>query len=70
MESAWRSVLVLPERYVLVAPDAMIPVVAADGEFGEWREWLGRGTGLPKRTSLGRLLGHPDGIALEYDARC
>jgi hypothetical protein len=41
MESAWRSVLVLPERYVLVAPDAVIPVVAADGEFGEWREWLG-----------------------------
>jgi hypothetical protein len=41
MESAWRSVLVLPERYVLVAPDAVVPDVAADGEFGEWREWLG-----------------------------
>jgi hypothetical protein len=40
MEAAWRSVLVRPDRYVLVSPDAVIPDVAADGEFGEWRKWL------------------------------
>ena len=40
MESAWRSVLVQPERYALVTPDAVIPDVAADGEFGAWRDWL------------------------------
>jgi hypothetical protein len=41
MESAWRSVLVSPKRYVLVAPGAVVPDVAAHDEFGDWQKWLG-----------------------------
>jgi hypothetical protein len=40
MPSAWRSVLVLPERYALVTPDTVTPEVACDIKFGAWREWL------------------------------
>jgi hypothetical protein len=40
MASAWRSVLVLPERYSLVTPETVIPDVAAVGAFGAWRDWL------------------------------
>jgi hypothetical protein len=56
MESAWRSVLVQPERNVVVAPEAVTPDVAA---HGEWREWLGgvpsENVRLPLPVRSGRL---------------
>ncbi|HUI39041.1 MAG TPA: hypothetical protein VLY22_00300 [Candidatus Nitrosotalea sp.] len=40
MASAWRSVLVVPERYALVTPGTLTPDVASGSEFRAWREWL------------------------------
>lgn len=40
MACAWRSVLKRPECYSLVTPETMVPDVAAEREFGDWREWL------------------------------
>jgi hypothetical protein len=40
MEAAWKSVLVVPERYQLVYPHDVLPSLGLDTELNEWLLWM------------------------------